>query len=73
MTEHAKGLKEKHDENPLYKHVQTSHENESVKFDYVHTQVLFQPPDKIGPTNIMNSKSDFKQGVVPRIEMVTGI
>ena len=24
-------------------------------------------------TNVMNSKSEFKQGVVPRVEMVTGI
>ena len=36
LTEHmhAKGLMEDHEANPLYKHVQTSHENESVKFDY---------------------------------------
>ena len=85
LTEHAKGLKEKHQENPLYKHVQTSHENESVKFDYVPHKFFSDPltrqidegirinVDLVGPTNVMNSKSEFKQGVVPRVETVTGI
>ena len=85
LKEHAKGLKEKHEENLLYKHVQISHENESVKSDYVPHKFFFDPlarkidegirinVDLAGPTNIMNSKSEFKQGVVPRMEMVTGI
>ena len=27
LTEHVRGLKEKHEENPLYRHVQMSHRN----------------------------------------------
>ena len=45
LTEHAKDLHEKHEENPLYEHMETSHENESVKFDYVPHK-FFSDPDR---------------------------
>ena len=85
LTEHAKDLHEKHEENPLYEHMETSHENESVKFDYVPHKFFSDPltrqidegikikVDLARATNVMNSKSEIKQGVVPRIEMATGV
>ena len=70
----AKGLKEKHEENPLYKHVQTSHRNENVKFKYVPRKFFIDSlTSQIGEgvkidinlaeqTNIMNSKSELFPG-----------
>ena len=85
LREHTKALEEGQSENPLRRHAQNSHGSENVKYEFAPYRFFSDPLTRqidegirinmglVGPTTIMNSKSEFRQGVVPRIETVVGI
>ena len=85
LKEHAGGLRNEAEDNPLYKHQQVFHEGIESKFNYTPHKFFKDPltrqideGSRINmslATNdlLMNSRSEFRQGALPRVQFVRGI
>ena len=87
LAEHMKGHQKKQEGNPLHKHDQTEHDGDKATYSY-EPMGFFQDPltrqvnegVRINQSiaegarcPIMNSRAEFQQGSVPRIEIVRGM
>ena len=85
LKEHAGDLCNKAEENPLYKHQQVFHERIESKFNYTPHKFLKDPLTRqinegtrinmslATNDRLMNSRSEFRHGAVPRVQFVRGI
>ena len=85
VKEHAGGLRNKAEDNPLYKHQQVFHEGIESKFNYTPHKFFKDPltrqideETRINMSlakndRLMNSRSEFRQGAVPRVQFVRDI
>ena len=75
-TEHAKGHKNRTEGNPLVKHEEQTHNGEQQQYNYEPVRFFRVRINKslTDPhTTLMNSKSEFRQGEVPRVMIVRGL
>ena len=86
LVEHARGHNNKQEENPLFKHDENVHEGERQEYVYkaerffrdpltrqIHEGVRINKSLEDTNCKLMNSKSEFRQGVVPRIKIKRGL
>ena len=85
LKQHARGLRNKTEDNPLYKHQQVFHEGIESKFNYTPHKFFKDPltrqKDKGTLINmslatndrLMNTRSEFRQSAAPRVQFVRGI
>ena len=86
LTEHAKALEKGQENNPPTKHKQTIHGGEDVEYVYEPDRFFKDPLTRQinggirinrslrdASCTIMNSKAEFRQGMVSRVEIVSGL
>ena len=86
MMEHMRGHQTKQEGNPLYKHDQTAHQGETAIYSYEATRFFQDPLTRQidegvrinrsltdSTCNLMNSRAEFRQGAVPRVEIIRGL
>ena len=84
LTEHKKGHQKKVETNPLYKHDQEAHDGDTAEYSY-EPMAFFRDPltrqinegvrinSSLGMYTLMNSKAEFRQGSVSRVEVMRGL
>jgi len=87
LTEHRRGHEKKQDTNPLYKHDRSEHNGNTAAYSYEPVGFYHDPltrqvnegvrinrslADRAGCT-LMNSRAEFRQGSVPRVQFVRGL
>ena len=80
LIKHTQGQENKQDDNPLFKHgVKQKYSFKPQRFfldpltRQVHEGVRINKTLKDTTCRLMNSRSEFKQGVVPRVEIRRGL
>ena len=79
--EHLRGLKKKNEGNPLYKHKINDHPNEDVEFEMNVLKAFKDPLTRLAnegvrikerkPEELLNSKSEFHQPAIVRLQVDT--
>ena len=86
LIEHTRSQENKQDDNPLFKHDETIHHGVKQKYSFepqrffldrltrqVHEGVRINRTLKDTTCRLMNSRSEFRQGVFPRVEIRRGL